>query len=104
MRQAFRVHACLLSVDLQLTGCRSLKEKRAVVRHLVDTARRRFGVAAAETGHLQKWQRAELGFAAVGAGPDHVEEVLTSVERFVWSHPEVVVLEVQRRWVTSNEG
>jgi len=39
----------------------------------------------------------------VGASPGHVEEVLTSVERFVLSHPEVTVLEVQRQWV-SNEG
>jgi len=43
--------------------------------------------------HHDKWQRASLGFAAVGGEPGHVEAVLRAVERFVWSFPEVEVLE-----------
>lgn len=50
-------------------------------------------MAAAEVDHHDKWQRAALGFAAVGADLAHVDEVLRAVERFVWSFPEVEVLE-----------
>ena len=56
-------------------------------------------MAAAEVGHQDQWQRASLGMAAVASSPRHVTEVLDEVERFVWSHPDVVVLEVQRNWV-----
>jgi uncharacterized protein YlxP (DUF503 family) len=59
---------------------------------VVEGARRRFQVAAAEVGFQDKWQRTSLGFAAVGADSDHVASVLQRVERFVWSFPEVEVL------------
>ena len=60
-----------------------------------------FGVAAAEVGYLSQWQRSELGFAAVAGSPGHVEEVLDSVERFVWSQPEVEVVGDTRCWLES---
>lgn len=84
--------------DLRLPACHSLKEKRAVVKPILDGARHRYAVAAAEVGYQDKWQRAELGVAAVAGSPKHVEEVLDAVERFVWSFPEVEVLSTERSW------
>ena len=93
------MHACVLAVELQIGESGSLKEKRAVVRHLVDTARRRFGVSASEVAHHDRWQRSGLAFAYVAPTAGRVEEVLDRVERFVWSHPEVTVLSVARHWL-----
>jgi uncharacterized protein len=59
-------------------------------------------VAAAEVGYQDKWQRAELGFAAVAGNSGHVTDVLQSVERFVWSFPEVEVLDVSSGFVASD--
>jgi len=53
-------------------------------------------------GYQEKWQRAELGFAAVAGTSGHVSQVLQSVERFVWSFPEVEVLEMSSGSVTSD--
>ena len=64
-----------------------------MVKPILEGSRRRFQVAAAEVAHQDKWQRAGLGFAAVGPDAGHLEEVLASVERFVWSFPEAEVLE-----------
>lgn len=88
-----------MQVDLRLPASHSLKEKRAVIRPILDGARHRFQVAAAEVGVQDKWQRAVLGFAAVGGSARHVEEVLDAVERFVWSFPEIEVIETERSWV-----
>lgn len=63
-----------------------------MVKPILEGARRRYKVSAAEVGAQDKWQRAVLGFAAVGPDPGHVAGVLAAVERFVWSHPEVNVL------------
>lgn len=93
------MHACALEVDLRLPACRSLKDKRAVITPVLEGARRRFGVAAAEVGDQDKWQRSRLGFAAVAASASHVDQVLDSVERFVWSFPEVEVLDADRTWL-----
>ncbi len=95
------LHACALTMDLHVPESGSLKAKRAVVKHVVETCKSRFGVAAAEVGYHDRWQRTELGFAAVAGSQSHVEEVLDTVERFVWSHPEVEVLAGDRFWLES---
>ena len=87
-----------LRLDLHLPGLHSLKEKRAVLRPILDGARLRYRVAAAEVSHQDHWQRAGLGVAAVASSPGHVTEVLDNVERFVWSFPEVEVLGAERSW------
>ena len=96
------MHCAALEVELHIGASGSLKEKRAVVRHIVETARRRFGVSASEIAHHDRWQRAGIGFAFVAPSAGRVEEVLDQVERFVWSHPEVSVLSVDRRWIESD--
>jgi uncharacterized protein YlxP (DUF503 family) len=53
-------------------------------------------VASAEVGHQDKWQRATLGFATVTGKASLTHEVLEKVERFVFSFPEVDVIEVTR--------
>ena len=93
------MHAAALEIDLHLPACRSLKDKRAVIRPIVDGAWRRYRVAAAEVGAQERWQRSLLAFAAVAGTAGHVEEVLDSVERFVWSFPEVEVVGAERMWL-----
>jgi uncharacterized protein YlxP (DUF503 family) len=84
--------------DLHLPACHSLKEKRAVITPILEGCRRRYGVAAAEVEYQDKWQRAALGVAAVAGEVAHVEDVLDAVERFVWSFPQVEVMETERTW------
>ena len=88
-----------LEFQLHLPDVHSLKEKRAVVRPIVDGARHRFAVSAAEVDHQDKWQRAELGFAVVAGSEAHVREVLDAVERFVWSFPEIEVVGSSFQWL-----
>ena len=65
-----------------------------MIKPIIEGARRRYQVAAAEVDHQDKWQRAAIGVAAVASSPGHAEEVLAAVERFVWSFPEVDVISV----------
>jgi uncharacterized protein YlxP (DUF503 family) len=93
------MHVCALAMELHIPASGSLKAKRAVVKHVVETSKSRFSVAAAEVSHHDRWQHSELGFAAVGGSPAHVQDVLDSVERFVWSQPDLTVLNTQRTWL-----
>jgi uncharacterized protein len=92
-------HVLALVVDVRLPGCRSLKEKRSVVKSITEGARRRYSVAAAETDDHDRWQRAELVFAAVSGTGAHAADVIDEVERFVWSFPEIEVVASQRNWL-----
>ena len=90
---------CVARLTLQIPDSGSLKAKRAVVKSIVEGARHRFGVAAAEVGSQELWQRAQLGFAAVSSTQQHAVDVVDEVDRFVWSHPEIQVLSTERRWL-----
>ena len=76
-----------------------MKEKRAVIKPILEGARRRYQVAAAEVRFQDQWQRAGLGMAAVASDVSHVTDVLDQVERFVWSFPEIEVLQCERGWL-----
>lgn len=88
-----------MEVDLRIAHARSLKDKRQVLTSILDGARRRFGVSAAEVADQDTWQRAGLGFAVVSSSARTADEVLDTVEDFVWSHPEVEVLRAERSWL-----
>jgi uncharacterized protein YlxP (DUF503 family) len=92
-------HVLVLRVDLRIADAQSLKEKRSVVTPILEGARRRFQVAASETGHADNHHRVELGFVAVSGSATHTAEVIDSVERFVWSFPEIEVVDVGRDWL-----
>ena len=70
-----------------------------MVKTILQGAARRYSVAASEVGHQDKWQRAGLGFACVAGTESHVRDVLEAVERFVWSFPEVEVVDASLRWM-----
>ena len=78
-----------LRCDLLLGDVHSLKQKRGVVRPIVAQLRRRFEVAAAETGDQDVHRRAELSVALVSSEHGHAREVLESCERLVAARPEV---------------
>ena len=52
-------------VALRIEGCRSLKEKRRIVKAVIHRLRNEFNVSAAEVGANDIHQRAEIGVAAV---------------------------------------
>ena len=89
----------VLDVELHIPAAQSLKQKRAVVKSLVEGSRQRFQVASAEVGYQDKWQRSRLGFVAIAGTAGHVIEVIDEVERFVWSNTESEVVKCERRWM-----
>jgi uncharacterized protein YlxP (DUF503 family) len=92
-----------LALDLLLGDVHSLKQKRSVVRPIVAELHRRFGVAAAEAGHLDLHRRALVGVAVVAADRSHCVQVLDSCERQLEGHPEVEVLSAARRYWTAED-
>ncbi|HEX4954436.1 MAG TPA: DUF503 domain-containing protein [Thermoanaerobaculia bacterium] len=62
--------------ELHLPGSRSLKDKRRVVKSLVERIHGRFRVSSAETDYHDLLQRAEISLAVVGNNDQEVERVL----------------------------
>ena len=72
-------------IEIHVHGSRSLKQKRGVVRAIVQRLRNRFNLAVAEVGGQGSWQRAQLGLAAVGGEAGVVRPVLERAVDFVES-------------------
>jgi len=74
-------------VQLLIREARSLKDKRQVVRSIVDRLKNGFNVAVAEVDELDQRQVAVLGIATVAAEPEFVRQTLDKVVDALRSHP-----------------
>ena len=70
-------------LTLYIPGAQSLKEKRAVVRSLVDRLRTRRRLSSAEVGLQDELQRARIGFAGVSGDLATARRLADEARRFV---------------------
>ena len=88
-----------LRIEFHIPAAHSLKEKRAVLRPIIDGLRNRHRVSVAEIDHQDLWQRATIGIAVVGADVNTITGVLANCERFVESFPEIRLIETEQLWL-----
>lgn len=79
--------------ELEIFDCRSLKQKRSVVKSLKDRLHGRFNISVAETGHQELWQRAELTACVVANERRQAESVLVSADRLVANEARARIIE-----------
>jgi uncharacterized protein YlxP (DUF503 family) len=87
-----------LTVDLRVPLAQSLKQKRSAVRPIVDGIRQKFSLSVAEVDHADAWQLATLGVAIVSGDVTTAGRLADDVERFIWSRPDIEVIEIVRNW------
>ena len=88
------MRAAFLRFELFLPNCHSLKEKRSLLRPLIEGLRRSCGASVAESDHQDSWQRSALGVALAASGSSILEAQIDRVRRYVDSHLEIEVVEV----------
>lgn len=67
------------AVSLSLPMAHSLKEKRGLLKPLVERLRREFNVSVAEVEDQDRWQAAEIAIAMVAADGANVHGALESI-------------------------
>src|SRR3954447_3492057 len=85
----------ILRLTLYIHGAASLKDKRQVLRKVVDRLRSRFNVSVAEVADNDVWQRAVIGIAAVANDRSFVNEVLDKCARDAGNIAEIVNREME---------
>ena len=85
----------MLQVDLSIPKARSLKEKRQVVKSILDRTRARFNVSAAEVEALDLHQRAGLAFATVSNDAAHARGRMDTILDALRSHPVARVIDFE---------
>ncbi|MBE7520491.1 MAG: DUF503 domain-containing protein [Thermoflexaceae bacterium] len=77
--------AGILRLTLRIEAAHSLKEKRMVVRSVVERVRARFNAAAAEVEDNDTWNLATIGIACLSNDRAHAEAQLQAIASAITS-------------------
>jgi len=92
-KKASEMHIAALSVELEITDGITLKDKRQVIKSLLDRIRNRFNVSAAEVDRLDSPRFATLAAVGVANERPFVDEMMAKVANLIESEPRVLVLQ-----------
>ncbi len=80
-------------LELRLPESSSLKDKRQVVRSVIERVKRRYNVSIAELGDHDAQRSALLGVSCVGAGEAQCRRAIDSVADYIYaSRPDAELL------------
>jgi uncharacterized protein YlxP (DUF503 family) len=80
------------AIELHLPAPSSLKEKRQILKSVIERIQHRYNVSIAEIGDHELWQRAAIGVACVGRDRQPTLRVIDQVMSFIRQHPEVELI------------
>lgn len=89
----------LLTLDLVIPESNSLKDKRRVLRRLLDQLHDQYNVCAAEMGDNDIWRRSQIGVVCLSNSRSHVDQVLQSVLSLVDRDPRLEIVEATVEWL-----
>jgi uncharacterized protein YlxP (DUF503 family) len=78
--------------EFGLPGAKGLKDKRRLVKSLIDRIQHRFRIAAAEVDHHDRWRRAAVGFACVSTSARHAHSILGQIATYAEREGEMVLM------------
>lgn len=84
----------LCTVELYIATAHSLKEKRSVIKSLMERIKNKFNVSIAEIDYQDSWQRAVIGIAAVSNESIHVNQTINNVVKFIENTDQYEVVDV----------
>ncbi|MGQ9426129.1 DUF503 domain-containing protein [Gilvimarinus sp. F26214L] len=93
------MHIGLLSLSLQLPGCRSLKEKRGRLRGMRDRFGKLSNLAVSESGKHDVLDQAEWTFLSLSQDRAQIDRIFSAVDQYANSELDAVVLDVHREWL-----
>lgn len=88
----------LLTVDLVIRASASLKEKRRIVKGLMDRLKARLDVSVAEVGYQDALQRSVIAVACVGSDRGYVEWTLERARSIAETRDGAEVYDWQVEW------
>jgi hypothetical protein len=83
-----------LRVEIHLPAPQSLKEKRGVLRPVIEGMRRLGSYSIAEVDHHDDWQRATVGVAVVAPDGRGLYMQISKLRRYLDSRFEIEVIDV----------
>lgn len=72
-------------IEIFFPEAHSLKDRRQMIRKIVDKTRMKFNVSIVELAENNLWQRGSVGLAVMGIKKDHVQTVIERIQEYIES-------------------
>ena len=89
------MHIGVCTVYLSIPESQSLKDKRQVIKSLIDRIKNRFNVAVAEVDALDTQQRSVIGLVSISNSPQHLNQMLSRTIEFIENMHLAVLLDYE---------
>jgi uncharacterized protein YlxP (DUF503 family) len=73
------------TIEIFFPENQSLKDKRQLLKRIVEKTRGRFSISIMEIDQNNLWQRAKIGFSVIGVKQDHVNKMIDNVHEYIES-------------------
>lgn len=83
------------TLELRLTWCQSLKDKRREIKSLMARIKAKFNVAIAEIESHDDWRRAVIGLAVISSERRHIDSMLNEIISFAEMNTEAELVSSQ---------
>lgn len=77
------IGTCLYEIHFFST--QSLKDKRRILKSMIDRVKQKFNVSIAEVENQDSWRRGVVGIAVVSNNTAHVNQIINNVTKFIES-------------------
>ena len=90
------MEASCFEVTFTIPGSASLKDKRMVVKSLIERCKSRFNVSVVECGEYDKWQLAQVGFALAAINASSADQSAQKVIDFLYADDRINIIGIER--------
>ncbi len=90
------MHVAVISYTIRLFGINSLKEKRSLVKGLINEIRTKFNVSICELDLNDSKNWTQIGIAVISSAQDVVDRVVEGVTSIIENTDAVQIAEIER--------
>jgi hypothetical protein len=85
-------------IYMRLVGVRTLKDKRSIIKRLINGVEKKFNVAIAEVGAQDIADRTEIGIAVVSNEYRHIESMIDNIINYMecFGEPEIEIISFEK--------
>ena len=81
-----------MTLDLHIPSAGSLKEKRLIIKSIIDRIQSKFNVSVAEVDANNLWQRSVIGIALVSNETVMINKVFEKIKNLIMNTHSVVII------------
>jgi len=92
-------HLILVTFDIFIPHAQSLKQKRRVIKSIIDRIRSRFNASVAEIAYQEQWQRCQLGVSMIGSSKHELEQRYSRLNKLFLDTLDIQITNVNFEWL-----